>query len=72
MTKREKDILIAQLMATHASVEAALAVLVSEEVEGCPHPAESVTDLSTMGGEEKYRCTQCGEESAKPFHTVEA
>lgn len=70
MTKREKEILVAQLIAANAQIEATLAVLCAEDEE-CQHPAETVLDMSTMGGEEKYRCGLCGVESAKPFNTVE-
>lgn len=42
-----------------------------EDPEGCPHPKASVVDMTTFGGDPKYRCTSCGAESATPFSTFE-
>jgi hypothetical protein len=53
-------------------VDALIDVLMPEDLEdGCPHPAESIEDLSTMDdGGERYRCTKCGAESATPFPSL--
>lgn len=68
MTDRDRDILISQLVAARAQIDATLAVLVPEE---CQHPNETVENLSVMGGEESYRCTLCGALSAQPFSSLE-
>lgn len=62
--QKEKDILLMQLVAARAQLDATIAVLMPTE---CEHPPESVEDLSTFGGVDRYRCGLCGAESAKPF-----
>lgn len=62
--EREKEILLRQLIAARAQIDATIAVLMPEE---CQHPEEAVEDLSTFGGEELYHCKLCGTESNKPF-----
>lgn len=66
--QREKEILLAQLIAARAQIDATIAVLVPDE---CEHPKEAVEDLSTFGSEGPYRCGLCGAESAKPFQVEE-
>lgn len=70
MTERDKEILIAQLFAARAQIDATLAVLGVPEDGPCTHPKDEIIDISTFGAE-RYRCQLCGEESAQPFHTVE-
>ena len=69
MSDRDRKILIEQLYATRASIDASLMILEGDKDDSsCKHPKDSVSDLSTFGGE-KYRCGLCGAESAKPFST---
>lgn len=62
--RRDDEVLIAQLVAARAQIDATLAVLCAGE---CEHPKEAIENMTVMGGEEKYRCTACGAESAQPF-----
>lgn len=71
MNERDRKILIEQLYATRASIDASLMVLEGDQEDAsCKHPLEQVIDLSTFGSE-KFRCGLCGAESAKPFITAE-
>lgn len=55
-----KDILINQLLATRATIDAALAVLAEEEAD-CPH--EHKIELTTFGdAQPRYKCQDCGAE----------
>ena len=68
--QRERDILIAQLFAARAQLDAMLAVLgVPEEgadltARECPHPGELREDLREMGGPLEWRCRGCW------FHSI--
>lgn len=65
MTSETKQLLIHQLLALRSTVNAALSVLMQEEEQaanGCPHPKGRLENLTVMGGEERYRCLDCGEE----------
>ncbi len=66
MTPQEKRVLVAQLWATRASVDAALTALgafddAAEADESvCMHPIDERIDETTMGGPEGWRCRVCG------------
>jgi hypothetical protein len=63
-------VLIAQLIAARAQIDATLEVLGATE-EGCPHPDEMVLDLSTLGSDPTYQCRACGVTQHTPFHSQE-
>jgi hypothetical protein len=61
----QRELLIHQLLALRSTVNAALSVVMSEErgvEEVCQHPKGRLENLTVMGGEEVYRCLDCGEE----------
>ena len=68
-------ILIAQLIAARAQIDATLEVIGSDattsETEGCPHPEHMVLDLSTLGSDPTYECRACGVTQHTPFHSQE-
>lgn len=72
------DVLIAQLVAARAQIDATLTTLgvvmeggeEREEPENtgeCPHPQDKVVDLSTFDGGSLYQCTLCDTISTVPF-----
>ena len=70
MTDRECKVLVAQLWAMRASVDAMLTALGAfddddaSEAAGsarpCSHPIDDRVDETTMGGPEWWRCRVCG------------
>ena len=55
--KNKTDVLVNQLVAIRASVDAMLAFLLADEAE-CAHQKKK--SLTVMGGAEKWRCLDCG------------
>lgn len=52
------DAILAQMLAIRAQVDAAITML-TDETGDCPHPIDSRTDLSEMGGPERFHCHEC-------------
>lgn len=73
MTPYQTDVLVAQLLAARAQIDATLAVLgIPEElapdvVPECTHPADQREELTTMGGPTEWRCRLCGHHSITPI-----
>ena len=72
MKKIDRAEAIQLVMELRNKADALLDVLMPEELEdGCPHPATSIEDRSTMDDDgELYVCTKCGAESATPFPSI--
>jgi hypothetical protein len=64
MDDRDRHLLIMQLLATSAQIDATLAVLGYEngESDECEHPPEKVVNLAGFGEPERYHCNLCGED----------
>lgn len=66
MAAREKEILVMQLFALRAAVDAMLTVLEIHVEDGsdigpaCMHPLDRRKDESVMGGPERWQCQVCG------------
>jgi hypothetical protein len=63
--EHEKEILVMQLFALRAAVDAMLTVLKVNVVDGsdvveCTHPPEKRQEHSVLGGPERWTCTACG------------
>jgi hypothetical protein len=63
---------IQKVMEIRNAADALLDILLPEELpDGCPHPAESVEDRSTMDEDGAlYHCLKCGAESKTPFASI--
>ena len=72
MKRLDRAEVIQQVMEIRNRCDAMLDLLLPGDLEdGCPHPAESIRDLSTMDDDgELYECTKCGEQSKTPFPTI--
>jgi rubrerythrin len=62
---REREILVMQLFALRAAVDATLTVLEVNVVDGsdiehCTHPPEKRRYETVLGGPEKWTCQVCG------------
>jgi len=58
-------ILLQQLYAMRAQLEAAIMQLEADQVQitsGCPHPADKQRNATTMGGQPTVLCLECGDE----------
>lgn len=55
------DVVLAQLIAIRAQVDAAIAQVVGGADEGCPHPSGKREDRTEMGGPIQFYCRACGE-----------
>lgn len=70
MTDRDREVLVSQLLAARAQIDATLTVLgvpfEDDDAAICAHPMESREVMTTMGGPEEWRCRACG------FHSTTA
>lgn len=82
MTERDEQILIGQLLAMRAQIDASLVTLgvplegdafeddatasAGEQASGCSHPREARLDMTCFGGPEHWRCLGCGHEEYAP------
>lgn len=64
---------IQKAMEIRNACDALLDILLPEPLEdGCPHPAESIEDRSTMDEDgQLYHCTKCGADSKTPFASIQ-
>lgn len=65
MTRAEREVLVMQLLAARAQIDATLAVLDvrvedGSDIEACMHPPEKRKHATVMGGPEIWTCQACG------------
>lgn len=61
----EREVLVMQLLAARAQIDATLAVLGvrvedGSDIEACVHPPEKRKHETVMGGPERWQCVGCG------------